>query len=665
MAGGAWASPRMTTFALAAVVHDHGDTPKRGAGFPGAGFIKFSDCLTCWDKSCITRDPLTKGFPLSIEIFSSRHRAARGLAQRGVPVFPCRVGAKEPATPHGYKDETTDLTQIDAWWDEQDYNIGVRPWGLPGGGVAIDCDTYKEGGVSQPILDMLGETRTHQSPRGGFQKFFIAGEQYSNAGLAVNVDVRGANGYVLWPPSVVNGVEYKVIDGRAMAPLPQQVADALRIRSADTEICLVPDDGIDHMLDEARAWCARYAENQSSDRFVAAAALVRNFGLTNATATALATEFGLRMHSDSPEGTSWEKTLDNARTHGLGVLGEGVAFQEPQADDTVPPEVDRWAAEHSAKRKGRFGGRLPSVGAAMPPITYWDTHKTLPKGPGVGMVVGESGNHKTGVLIKSGLDIIEAGGRVLYIAAEGAYGIETARLPIAREVRAMAWDKLDAGWRTESEGFNLLSHEDHESLISAYSDFAPDIVILDVLTKVAAGDINTPAVAGAIMNAANQLAWRFGAPVVGAHHPGKDTSRGALGSVLLTALADFVWQVAKDQEGRVWVTVAKMKDGPAEFSVPYRINFDHGAPVIGECGPVEIKPIDPAAQQIREFLDLPGGNSFDLAGLVARLRVNGIIPEGVSRGDLWVKRFLPDLNGYVEVRGTGRNTVYEFNPRQP
>lgn len=628
----------MLTAALAAVVADH-----------------FVDIL--WSFLYLSR-PYLKGFPLSTENLSPRHLAARDLARRGIPVFPLRPGAKKPATEHGFKDESADLTQIDAWWAVADYNIGVRP--ASAGCVAIDLDTYKPGGVDQTVLDMLPATRTHQAR--GFQKFYLTDEQFSNRYLAVNVDVRGANGYVVWPPSVVDGVEYKVVDGRDRVPLPQRIADALKVKRADSEVCLVPDDGIDHMLPEARVWAEKYAKNQSSDRFVAAASLVRNFGLTNATATALATEFGLRMHSDSPDGTTWERTLDNARTHGEGELGSGVAWQQPTADNSIPPEVSAWAEAEGPKRKGRFGGRLPSVAAGMPPITYWDKHKTLPKGPGVGMVIGESGNHKTGVLIKYGLDIIEAGGRVLYVAAEGAYGIETARLPIAREVRDMAWDTLDAAWRTESEGFNLLSHEDHEGLVTAYSDFAPSIIILDVLTKVAAGDINTPAVAGGIMNAANQLAYRFNAPVVGAHHPGKDATRGALGSVLLTALADFVWMVAKDREGRVWVTITKMKDGPAEFSVPYKIDLDHGAPVIGECGPVALKPLDPAAQQIREFLD-KGSEVFDLAGLVERLRESAIIPFGVKRGDLWVKRFLPDLAGYVEITGAGRNTSYSFTPQ--
>lgn len=37
-----------------------------------------------------------------------RHQTVLEYAARGVPVFPCRVGAKEPATANGFKDATTD-----------------------------------------------------------------------------------------------------------------------------------------------------------------------------------------------------------------------------------------------------------------------------------------------------------------------------------------------------------------------------------------------------------------------------------------------------------------------------------------------------------------------------------------------------------------------------
>jgi hypothetical protein len=254
---------------------------------------------------------------------SPRHAEALRLASQGIPVFPLQVGGKAPATGHGYKDKTTDLAQINAWWAQDDYNLGACPADM--GVVAVDLDHSKPGGVSQALLDMLPATRTHQTPSGGEHRLYLSVEGYSNRGLGVNADIRSANGYIALPPSVVNGAEYLVADPREPEMLPEKIRTHLGRPREDADICLIPDDGIDKMLPAAREWAARYAEDQSSDRFVAAAALVRNFGLTNATATELAHEFEIRTQSDNPDGTTWAQTLDNARKHGQGELGEGVA----------------------------------------------------------------------------------------------------------------------------------------------------------------------------------------------------------------------------------------------------------------------------------------------------------------------------------------------------
>ena len=64
-------------------------------------------------------------------------QAAHWYATNGLPIFPCKPGSKTPATPHGFKDATTNLTQIRAWWDTTPtYNIGIPTgqffdWGYP------------------------------------------------------------------------------------------------------------------------------------------------------------------------------------------------------------------------------------------------------------------------------------------------------------------------------------------------------------------------------------------------------------------------------------------------------------------------------------------------------------------------------------------------------
>jgi hypothetical protein len=604
----------------------------------------------------------------SIPERSPRHAAALRLAAEGIPVVPCLVGGKKPAIENGFHRRSADPAVINAWWAEADYNLGVVPHDM--GLVAFDLDLYK--GVSKPIRKMLVPTRTHATPSGGEHRLYLSFEAFSNKTFAENVDIRSANGYILWPPSIVNGVEYRVIDDREPEMLPENARAGLGQAQDKADICQVPDDGVDKMLPEAREWCARYADNQSGDRFVAAAALVRNFGLTNATATELCEEFGIRMHSDQAEGgTSWEQTLDNARRHGEAELGTGVAWQPPPAgpirfaeflarqqerdrlardymrdpsaipadkivgyapgDDMVfdeflevlvPTSVPILAGSEKGKaildklladlggvagaKRRRFTIRPPEEDEIAPPIEFFDAKKLLPKHPSVGFAYGKQGAHKTGLFVKLGLDAVEKGAKVLYIAAEGAYGFKTASLPKARDARGMARMTLSPHWRTVSDTFSLMRPEDHEALDEALGDFRPGMIFVDVLTRVAAGlDINTPDGAQRIINAAYALAERFGCPVVFAAHPGKDMERGLMGSYLFEALADFVWKVSH-KDGKVYVKVEKLKDGPADRVEVFAVDMSNGAPVVVDA-PAEVQPKvaeqDTLADLVKKFLD--------------------------------------------------------------
>jgi hypothetical protein len=226
----------------------------------------------------------------------------------------------------------------------------------------------------------------------------------------------------------------------------------------------------------------------------------------------------------------------------------------------------------------RFQARLPSEDADLPQLTYYDTEQTMPCLPdgGVLVVTGKTQSHKTGLVMKKCLDAIErTGAKVLYVAAEGAHGIRTIRLPLYRRERNMAWEILDARWRTLSEGFNLFDPTDREALIQDFSDLRPDVVVFDTLTRVIPGqDINTPATGAGINTCADEIARAWNALVILIHHPGKNQEKGSMGSALIESLAYAVWHVSKEAESdtvRCWVN--KMKDGRAEFDVRYGIGW--------------------------------------------------------------------------------------------
>jgi len=119
----------------------------------------------------------------------------------GLPVFPCAPGEKRPATPHGFKDATTDLDQIRAWWKVNPlYNLAA-PTGLlfdvfdvdgPEGMIALG--DYIDAGQLPPIIGLS------LTPRGRHYLVPPAG-QHNTTSLLPKVDYRGTGGYVLLPPS--------------------------------------------------------------------------------------------------------------------------------------------------------------------------------------------------------------------------------------------------------------------------------------------------------------------------------------------------------------------------------------------------------------------------------------------------------------------------------
>jgi len=169
---------------------------------------------------------------------------------------------------------------------------------------------------------------------------------------------------------------------------------------------------------------------------------------------------------------------------------------------------------------------------------------------------------------------------VLFIAAEDANGVAKTRLPAACKARGIKLATIDPHWRTETETFDLLSESDRAKLREAYAEFGPDLIFIDVLTRVVTADINAPETGMRVMQAAYELAVPFGATVVIAHHPGLTGGGRPMGSSLFTALADFSLKVSH-KDGVVSTHVEKMKNGPDGLTVRYKTELvtfmDHQA----------------------------------------------------------------------------------------
>lgn len=156
-------------------------------------------------------------------------QAALRYAGRGLPVFPCERRGKRPRTANGLLDASTDAGQIERWWRANgNANVAVVT-GPASGLLVIDVDG-DDGAEALRGLERehgpLPRTTSVVTPRGGAHYYLRyptgRGEIRNSAGLlGPGLDVRGAGGYVLMPPSQgANGRRYEPDERAPLAEPP-------------------------------------------------------------------------------------------------------------------------------------------------------------------------------------------------------------------------------------------------------------------------------------------------------------------------------------------------------------------------------------------------------------------------------------------------------------
>jgi len=150
-------------------------------------------------------------------------RQAMAFATRGWPVLPCQPGQKTPATRHGVRDATTDPGQITAWFGRHpDWNLAIAT-GAPGPDV-LDVDQHGNAGNGYAAFRQLrtaglldGARAYVRTPSGGLHAYFTGTDQRNGHLPAHHLDFRSRGGYVLTPPSRIDGRPYqlaKALHGR-------------------------------------------------------------------------------------------------------------------------------------------------------------------------------------------------------------------------------------------------------------------------------------------------------------------------------------------------------------------------------------------------------------------------------------------------------------------
>ena len=139
----------------------------------------------------------------------SRQAEALGYASRGLPVHPCRPGAKVPILDRWPERATTDPATIRRWWSKwPTANVAIATGG-EGRLLVLDIDDPAAGEKVR-----LPPTTVVRTPRGGWHFWFTVPAGHAMPGnsagkLAPGIDTRGQGGYVLAPPSVVDGRRYR------------------------------------------------------------------------------------------------------------------------------------------------------------------------------------------------------------------------------------------------------------------------------------------------------------------------------------------------------------------------------------------------------------------------------------------------------------------------
>lgn len=136
--------------------------------------------------------------------------AALWYAEQGLHVFPLQPGAKIPhPRTRGCKDATDDPNQIIEWWQRwPDSNVAIATGHLVDvididGPVGVD--SWAKIDNLPPFLGVVSTPRA-----GGSHLYVPASGEGNAAGIFPGIDIRGAGGYVVAPPSInADGTPYE------------------------------------------------------------------------------------------------------------------------------------------------------------------------------------------------------------------------------------------------------------------------------------------------------------------------------------------------------------------------------------------------------------------------------------------------------------------------
>lgn len=502
---------------------------------------------------------------------------AIALTEAGIPVFPCVVDGKEPATAKGFHEATTDLDRVHAWWNENpNYNIGVVPesagWcvvDLDPGGEASWVSLLSEHGQHEPTYEV-------ETPRGGRHLYFSGSLPSGASRLGFHVDTRGRGGYVLVPPSVVNGKTYRVLHDRDIANVPGWIAPILAERNTKALAASGELDGPASLgrakrllADSTKRGDVAISGQGGNDRTYRLSAELLNLGLSVETAYRLLLD-EWNPHCDPP----WDdmellQIVTNADNYAQNEQGAWTVGNPMAAFGNT--DAVREALRLGQPKRSRFHLRDEAEqDSGTDPA--WLVPELIQEASTV-LLVGPTQSYKSFLALDIALSVA-AGvstfgvdpqqGVTVYAALEGLKNIERQRRRSWRAARSV--EKPIGDFYTTvapAIGFPGEMEEFGDQVKQSLGERNIRLIVIDTLTKSMAGlNENDSRDAGAFVKFCDNLVEAFNCSVIAIHHAGKDTTRGARGSSAFHAGFDTVLEVKKvdGQAKAVEVWVKKHKD---------------------------------------------------------------------------------------------------------
>lgn len=511
--------------------------------------------------------------------------AALRLAANDRPVFPVNPSTRTPLVKWGpIASSKPNPAQIAAWWDQwPDACIAL----VTGYGLAVidlDCKDGRDGFASLRALEekhgTLPPTMTIETPSGGRHLYFRTPKGRSircgtNLPLGLSgepkksgIDVRANGGYVLAPPSIINGRSYSVAanDGE-VADAPEWLLQFME--SAPAQVDAPLSGGSTRITRQQIADLAGALHFHDPDDYSAwinAGMALHELGQDG---FGLWVEFSSRSPKFDeaalrekwatfhPSGTGFQSIFKTAQSNGWrNPAGRGAAFAPPIEDE------------------GADGGFIWGDVLTSPEhlkAADWLVRSIIPA-ECTGLLVGKWGTCKTFVAldfagcIASGKDWhghATRQGTVFYLCGEGESGI-------ARRLRA--WEIGNGGSVAGIAVRQMPDIRDAETLARMMGTIErltitrgqPRLILIDTLfTALNGGNENSGQDMGEVFRAMRALRQRFRCAVIAVHHTGHDEER-ARGHSSMEAGVDVQLFLSSDQRaGATILTLSnrKQKDG--------------------------------------------------------------------------------------------------------